>query len=173
MKIQQLYADVTANIIKDLEAGTAPWTKPWKNGNRGGILPKNAATNRSYNGINIPILWHAQLTRGYPTASWLTYKQALELGGQVRGGEKSTHVVFTKQLNVKDKETDEEKKIGMLKAYSVFNVAQIDGLPASTIRRVEETPDQKRDHGPAGSLVQMACSLRPDTGAGGVLRRKL
>ena len=128
MKIHQLYADVTANIIRDLEAGTAPWVKPWKNGNMGGILPKNAATRRSYNGINIPILWHAQLSRGYPTASWMTYKQALELGAQVRGGEKSTHVVFTKQLNVKDKETDEEWKIGMLKAYSVFNVAQIDGL---------------------------------------------
>jgi antirestriction protein ArdC len=128
MIIQQLYADVTANIIKDLEAGAVPWVKPWKNGNTGGILPKNAATHRSYNGINIPILWHAQISRGYPTASWMTYKQALELGAQVRGGEKSTHVVFTKQLNVKDKETEEEWKIGMLTAYSVFNVAQIDGL---------------------------------------------
>src|ERR1700719_2939038 len=145
MKIQQLYADVTANIIRDLEAGTAPWVKPWKNGNTGGILPKNAATKRSYNGVNIPILWHAQICRGYPTASWMTYKQAAELGAQVRGGEKSTHVVFTKQLNVKDKETDEEKKIGMLKAYSVFNVAQIDGVPASTVGLVEETPDQTRD----------------------------
>jgi len=105
----------------------------------------NAATKRSYNGINIPILWHAQLSRGYPTASWMTYRQAVELGAQVRGGEKSTHVVFTRQLNVKDTETDEERKIGMLKAYSVFNVAQIDGMPASTVGQVEETPDQKRD----------------------------
>src|SRR5580700_4041257 len=100
----------------------------------------------SYNGINIPILWRAQITNGYRTASWMTYRQALELGAQVRGGEKSTHVVFTKQLNVRDKETDEEKKIGMLKAYSVFNMAQIDGVPASTTGQVEKTPDQKRDH---------------------------
>ncbi|MCE0498696.1 MAG: ssDNA-binding domain-containing protein [Methylacidiphilales bacterium] len=128
MQIAQLYADVTATIIKDLEAGTAPWVKPWKNGNTGGILPRNAATNRSYNGINIPILWHAQITHGYRTACWMTYKQAQERGAQVRAGEKSTHVVFTKNINVKDEETDEEKKIGMLKAYSVFNVAQIDGL---------------------------------------------
>ena len=128
MNIHQLYADVTANIIKDLEAGTAPWVKPWKSGNTGGILPMNVATKRSYNGINIPILWHAQIARGYPKASWMTYKQALELGAQVRGGEKSTHVVFTKKLNVKDEETDEERKIAMLKVYSVFNVAQIDGL---------------------------------------------
>jgi antirestriction protein ArdC len=128
MKIADLYQSVTADIIKDLEAGTAPWTKPWKNGNTGGILPMNAATKRGYNGINIPILWHAQITHGYRTASWMTYKQASELGAHVRGGQKSTHVVFTKQLNVKDTESDEEKKIGMLKAYSVFNVAQIDGL---------------------------------------------
>jgi hypothetical protein len=131
MKIADLYQSVTANIIKDLEAGTAPRTKPWKAGNTGGILPMNAATKRSYNGINIPILWHAQIANGYKTASWMTYKQASELGAQVRGGEKSTHVVFSKQLNVKDTETDEEKKIGMLKAYSVFNVAQIDALEPS------------------------------------------
>jgi antirestriction protein ArdC len=146
MHISALYESVTNTIIADLENGVAPWVKPWRNGNTGGILPMNAATKRSYNGINIPILWHAQITNGYKTASWMTYRQALELGAQVRGGEKSTHVVFTKQLNVKDKETDEEKKIGMLKAYSVFNVAQIDGLPAATTGQVEKTPDEERDH---------------------------
>jgi antirestriction protein ArdC len=144
MKIADLYQSVTADIIKDLEAGTAPWTKPWKNGNTGGILPMNAATKRGYNGINIPILWHAQITHGYKSASWMTYKQASELGAHVRGGEKSTHIVFTKQLNVKDTETDEEKKIGMLKAYSVFNVAQIDGLePPEDIGQLE--PDTRQD----------------------------
>jgi antirestriction protein ArdC len=143
MKIAQLYADVTTNIIKDLEAGTAPWIKPWKTGNTSGILPRNAATNRSYNGINIPILWHAQIARGYAEASWMTYKQALELGGKVRAGEKSTHVVFTKQLNVKDKETDEEKKIGMLKAYSVFNICQIDGLQEGEAKLSPPLPERQ------------------------------
>src|SRR5580704_5756182 len=146
MKIADLYQSVTADIIKDLEAGAAPWTKPWKNGNTGGILPMNAPTKRGYNGINIPILWHAQITHGYKTASWMTYKQASELGAQVRGGEKSTHIVFTKQLNVKDTDTDtdEERKIGMLKAYSVFNVAQIDGLErAEDIEQLE--PDARQN----------------------------
>jgi antirestriction protein ArdC len=118
MHISALYESVTNSIIADLEKGVASWVKPWKNGNTGGILPMNAATKRSYNGINIPILWHAQLSRGYPTAGWMTYTQALELGAQVRGAKKSTHVVFTKQLNVKHTETVEEKKIGVLKAYS-------------------------------------------------------
>jgi antirestriction protein ArdC len=128
MHIRALYESVTAQIIADLEAGVCPWTKPWK-ASGGGIMPHNAATKRSYNGINIPILWHAQSTRGYPTASWMTFKQAQALEATVRGGEKGTHIVFTKQLTVKDAEGEEDKKVGMLKAYSVFNVAQIDGLP--------------------------------------------
>jgi antirestriction protein ArdC len=76
MQITALYESVTQSIIKDLEAGVASWVKPWKDGNTGGILPMNAATKRGYNGVNIPILWHAQLASGYPTASWMTYKQA-------------------------------------------------------------------------------------------------
>jgi antirestriction protein ArdC len=91
MHISALYESVTNSIIADFERGVASWVKPWTNGNTGGILPMNAATRRSYNGINIPILWHAQLSRGFPTASWMIYKKALELGAQVRGGEKSTH----------------------------------------------------------------------------------
>ena len=103
----------------------------------------NAATKCSYNGINIPILWHAQLSRGYPTASWMTYKQANEIGGQVRGGEKSTHIIFTKKLTIKDRESEEEKQIGLLKAYSVFNLAQIDGLFQETA--VEVSQEQRQD----------------------------
>ena len=143
MHIAALYESVTKSIIDDLENGVAPWTKPWKNGNTGGIMPMNAATKRSYNGINIPILWHAQLSRDYPTASWMTYKQANEIGGQVRGGEKSTHIVFTKKLTIKDRESEEEKQIGMLKAYSVFNLAQIDGLFQETA--VEVSQEQRQD----------------------------
>jgi len=143
MKIADLYRQVTNNIVADLEKGVVPWTKPWKDGNTGGIMPMNAATKRCYNGVNIPILWHAQLARGYLTASWMTYKQATEIGGQVRGGEKSTHIVFTKKLTFKDRESEEEKHIGMLKAYSVFNVCQIDDLPQEAA--VELPQEQRRD----------------------------
>jgi len=143
MKIADPYRQVTASIVANLEQGVAPWTKPWKNGNTGGIMPKNAATKRSYNGVNIPILWHAQLSRGYPTASWMTYKQATEIGGQVKGGEKSTHIVFTKKLTIKNKESEDEKQVGMLKAYSVFNLAQIDGLTQETA--VEVSQEQRQD----------------------------
>jgi N-terminal domain of anti-restriction factor ArdC len=74
------------------------------------------------------LLWHAADVRAYPTHAWLTYQQAQKAGAQMRKGEKATTVVFTKKLHIKDKETDEDKQIGMLRTFSVFNVAQIDGL---------------------------------------------
>jgi len=124
--IKQLYKEVTARIVADLEKGVATWTRPWKLGNGGNIMPRNAVTCRSYNGINIPILWDAQERKGYPSADWLTYNQAKQAGAQVRGGERATTVVFTKRLTVG--EEDEERQISMMRCFSVFNVAQIDGL---------------------------------------------
>ena len=125
MHISALYESVTKSIIADLEKGVASWVKPWS-GRGVGALPANAATGRDYNGINIPILWHAALSKGYPSQGWMTFKQAKGLGATVRAGEKGTHVVFTKKLTVK--EEDEEKQIAMLRTYVVFNIAQIDGL---------------------------------------------
>ena len=128
MQIQQLYTDVTNRIIAELEACVIPWTKPWKSNSRGGIMPQNFATGRAYHGINIPILWDSAARQGYPSHQWITFKQAQALNANVRKGERATSVVFTRKLNVKDKETEEDKLISMLKTFSVFNVAQIDGL---------------------------------------------
>ena len=129
MNIQQLYQSVTASIIKELEAGTIPWTKPWKDERsaRGSLMPHNRATGRAYSGINVPILWSAALGHHYPRHEWLTYKQALSLGAQVRKGEKSVHVAFASQVTVKKNE--KEKRVGMLRVYSVFNASQVDNLP--------------------------------------------
>ena len=95
-------------------------------------MPHNAMTGRAYHGINIPILWDAGATQGFTHHLWLTYKQATEKSARVRKGEKGTHVVFTKKLRVKDRETEEDKTVSMLKTYVVFNMAQVDGyeLPA-------------------------------------------
>jgi antirestriction protein ArdC len=130
LKIHELYQHVTNSIIADLEKGVATWVRPWKDGNPGGgILPFNASTNRTYSGVNIPILWMAKEARGYPTSGWMTYKQALPLDAHVRKGEIGVTVVFTKQLTIKEsKEDDTERRISMLKTFTVFNVAQIDGL---------------------------------------------
>lgn len=144
MKLNELYASVTNRIIKELEAGAVPWVKPWHNGNRGGLMPYNAATNRAYSGINIPILWHAAEVRGYPTHGWLTYKQAKARAAHVRKGEKGTTVVFTKKLTVG--EEDEERRVSMLRTYTVFNVAQVDGLERQPTPDIVAIPNPDINH---------------------------
>jgi len=143
MQIAALYESVTRTIISQLEAGTVPWTRPWKV-KGGGIMPANYATKRQYNGVNVVILWDAQIRGGYTSPLWLTYKQARAIDAQVRGGEKGTHIVFTSKLIVG--EGEDEKKIGYLKSFTVFNVAQIDGLqPDMTTEKKGVYNQQQRD----------------------------
>jgi antirestriction protein ArdC len=126
MQAERLFESVIARIIAELEKGAVPWVKPWKNGN-GGIMPINAATFRHYTGINVLILWAEREEKGYPTAQWVTFKQAQEKGACIRKGEKGTHVVFAKPLTFNE-DAEEERKIFMHRVYTVFNAAQIEGL---------------------------------------------
>ena len=144
MHINQLYEEVTRRIISEMEAGAVPWLKPWKAqpGNHTGIMPQNAATGRAYHGINIPLLWHAAAAKGYATHAWLTYKQAGALNAQVRKGERSTTIVFTKRITVKNRDTEDEKAISMLKTFPVFNVSQVDGLPDTPV--IADVPAEER-----------------------------
>ncbi|MBN8965821.1 MAG: DUF1738 domain-containing protein, partial [Rhizobiales bacterium] len=122
---------------------TVPWTRPWTL-KGGGIMPRNFASKRQYQGVNVVILWDAQIKNDWPTSDWLTYKQAQAIGAQVKAGEKSTRVVYTNKLTVG--EGDEERRIGYLKVFSVFNVAQVDGLTdANPIPPPEITPEQRDD----------------------------
>src|SRR2546423_13658710 len=95
-----LYAEATARIVAELKAGAAPWIKPWS-ATPGANTPCNALTNRPYSGCNVVLLWMAQAA-GYGTPRFLTFKQALELGGNVRKGERGTKVYFVKPLQVRD-----------------------------------------------------------------------
>src|SRR5271168_597773 len=99
---RDLYAEVSARIIAELEAGAAPWVKPWS-ATPGMNTPCNAVTNRPYSGSNVVLLWMAQAA-GHRTPRYLTFKQALELGGNVRRGEHGHTVFFVKRLQVQDKE---------------------------------------------------------------------
>lgn len=126
---------ITNSIIDQLEAGTAPWVKPW---NSNGIdAPYNPIAKRYYNGINFIQL---SMMPG-STHNWVTYKQAQSVGAQVRKGSKGVPVIYFSPLEVKDKVTDEVKKIPMLKTYTVFNADQVDGLelPAPAERTMNES----------------------------------
>ena len=65
---------------------------------------------------------------GYESPHWLTFRQAIQLGGSVKKGEKACPVVFWKQMQITDKQSGELEKIPLLRLYSVFNVAQCEGL---------------------------------------------
>src|SRR4051794_21761209 len=127
---RDLYAEVSARVIAELEAGAAPWVKPWS-ATPGANTPCNALTNRPYSGCNVVLLWMAQAA-DYRTPRFLTFKQALELGGNVRKGERGTKVYFVKQLQVRDDGADAAattRLVPMMREYTVFNVDQCDSLP--------------------------------------------
>jgi antirestriction protein ArdC len=126
---RDLYAEVSSRIVAELERGAAPWIKPWS-ATAGRNVPCNAATDRPYSGCNVVLLWMAQ-NAGYRTPRYLTFKQAVELGGHVRKSEHGTKVYFVKQLVGRDKDDDEKTRvIPMMREYTVFNVDQCEGLPA-------------------------------------------
>lgn len=132
-----LHDEVTDTIIAELEAGRFPWVQPWGSASVKAPLtmPKNAATGRQYSGINVLILWGAVIQHGFPSQSWLTFRQALSLGGNVRRGEHGTTVVYADRFTPEDekrraRETGEDAAaLPFLKRFTVFNAAQCDDLP--------------------------------------------
>ena len=144
-----LYQEITDKIIAELEAGRLPWVQPWGTSAVQAPLamPKNAATQRRYSGINVLILWGAVVQHGFPGQSWLTFRQALGLGGNVRKGERGTTVVFADRF-IPDQERarareqgDEPNAIPFLKRFTVFNVAQCDGLAGDLATVPPPVPD--------------------------------
>src|SRR6516165_8202083 len=127
--MRDLYGEVSARIVAELERGAAPWIKPWS-ATPGQNVPQNAVTSRPYSGCNVILLWLAR-ERGWTTPRFLTFKQALEAGGHVRKGEHGQKVYFVKQLELKDDKEDEAEArlVTMLREYTVFNIDQCEGLP--------------------------------------------
>src|SRR3546814_595867 len=119
-----IYQAVTDDILAMLEAGTKPWVKPWSGGPTIPLRHNGVA----YRGINVLSLWASAMRQGFASPYWLTFKQALELGGNVRKGSKGTTIVYANKLVVKDSETDNERAIPFLKRYTVFNADQVEGL---------------------------------------------
>lgn len=132
-----LYDEITDKIIAELEAGRVPWVQPWGSAAAKAplALPKNASTDRFYSGINILLLWGSTIEHGYSGQSWLTFRQALSLGGHVRKGERGTTAVYADRFVPCDEKRraadtgEEAQAIPFLKRFTVFNTDQCDGLP--------------------------------------------
>ena len=132
-----LYRRITDTILAQLEQGRVPWVQPWSTlpGCAAVTMPRNAVTRRAYSGINVMLLWAGGSAAGYPTQRWLTFRQALSLGGCVRRGERGTPVVYADRFTPDQERAraqaqgEEARSIAFLKQYTVFNCAQCDGLP--------------------------------------------
>lgn len=132
-----LYKQITERIIAQLEAGSVPWVQPWGDGpgTAGVAMPRNGVTARAYSGINVLLLWQAAIDNGFQVQRWLTFRQAIGLGGCVRRGEQGTPVVYADRFTPDDerkraeRDGDEARQVAFLKRFTVFNVAQCDGLP--------------------------------------------
>ena len=135
--MNDLYTRINDTIIAELENGTPPWIRPWTGGDD--PIPRNALTQRPYRGINTVLLGLESMQQGYRSNQWLTFRQANQLGGCVRKGEHSALIIYYEARIVEKEpseplaEGDEPEKrfIPLLKVFNVFNLDQIDGLPAT------------------------------------------
>ncbi|WFT91070.1 ArdC family protein [Rhizobium leguminosarum] len=128
-----IYSRITDRILEDLASGVRPWMKPWNAANTDGRITRPLRHNgQPYSGMNVLLLWSEQMARGFASSMWMTFKQALELEAAVRKGETGSTIVFASRFTKSEadgKGGEVDREIPFLKAYSVFNVEQIDGLP--------------------------------------------
>lgn len=136
-----LYSRVTDQIVAELEAGVRPWVQPWNAGHAAGEVSRPLRYNAMpYQGINVVLLWLAALRQHFTCPLWMTYKQAAELGGQVRRGAKGSLVVYADTFTRRETGEDGDEQqvaVPFLKSYTVFNCEQIDGLPAHYYAKAE------------------------------------
>ena len=151
-----VYTRITDKIITDLEQGVRTWMKPWNAEHAAGRITKPLRHNGTpYNGINVLVLWSAAVTQGYSAPLWMTFRQAKELGAHVRKGERGELVVyantFTRTETDADTGEETEQAIPFMKGYTVFNVEQIEGLPAHYYQLAEPAidPVERIDHAEA------------------------
>ncbi len=131
---KDVYTRVTERIISDLEQGIRTWMKPWSVEHTAGRITKPLRHNGTpYRGMNILLLWGEAIAKGYTAPIWMTYKQAQEIGANVRKGEHGSLVVYANSITkteTNEQGEDTEREIPFMKGYTVFNVEQVDGLPA-------------------------------------------
>ena len=113
-----IYSEVTARIIAQIENGVIPWQKPWVACGKA----ISRTTGKPYSLLN-------QMLLGRP-GEYLTFKQCQEAGGKVKKGEKAQMVVFWKWIETEDEETGEKKEVPFFRYYNVFHIDQCEGITA-------------------------------------------
>lgn len=147
-----IYARITERIVEELEKGVRPWVQPWRASHVKGRITRPLRHNgEPYTGMNVLLLWSEAMARGYAAPIWMTFRQAGELGAHVRKGETSSTVIFASRFTKTETDaqgSEVDRNIPFLKAYGVFNVEQIDGLPDHYHHRPQpvEDPIERIEH---------------------------
>lgn len=141
-----VYNRITDSILAQLEKGVRPWFKPWHAGHAAGRITRPLRANGvPYRGINVLSLWMEAEAKGYAAPIWITYKQASELKAHVRKGEHGSLVVYASRTTRSEVDTITgdaiDREFPFLKGYTVFNVEQVDGLPAQYYASVPRPAD--------------------------------
>ncbi len=126
----ELRHGITEKVVAALRSGAVPfWRRPWSLGKNAG-LPTSAVSRKPYRGINALLTSLAALQKGYDSKWWATYPQWQSLGGQVRRGEKGTTIILFKTVEkatVNGDGDEEVESFAVMRAWTIFNVAQVDG----------------------------------------------
>jgi antirestriction protein ArdC len=147
-----IYARITEKIVEELEKGVRPWVQPWRAAHTKGRITRPLRHNgEPYTGMNVLLLWSEAMARGYATPIWMTFRQAGELGAHVRKGETSSTVIYASRFTKTETDaqgSEVDREIPFLKAYGVFNVEQIEGLPDHYYHKPEpvEDPIERIEH---------------------------
>lgn len=158
---RDIHQTVTDRIIASIEAGTAPWMKPWTSA-KPATRPLRS-TGQPYNGVNVLTLWLDAEEKGFSSPYWFGFQTALKMNACVRKGEKGSAIVYANKL-IKTEETpdgdEKTRAIPFLKQSYVFNAAQIDGLPEHFYQSAEPV---EKTH--TGSRVEHLERFFSQTGA--------
>ncbi len=136
-----VYTRITAEIVAAIEAGAGDWRMPWHHDGAAVTRPENVASTKRYRGVNVLALWIAAQAYGYASGIWGTYRQWQAVGAQVRKGERGTTVVLWKQASRADDDHDDGEHSHtrvFARAFTVFNVAQVDGFEPKPIALLPE-----------------------------------
>ena len=169
-----LYTTITDRILKQLDAGVVPWRKTWTTG-----LPKSMKTGKEYRGINILVLGSQEHSSRY----WVTFRQALNLGGHIRKGERATPVIYWKwrtpeELAQRREQGNTAKPAPCVPFTSaVFNLDQVEGVAPP---EDDLTTEKKADRLATGIVIaeaqgrvpELLIDARPDR-VQNVLRREV
>ncbi|MBT2560138.1 DUF1738 domain-containing protein [Pedobacter sp. ISL-68] len=169
-KFKALHEQIAEKLIKELDAGTSPFQKPWSDDPSAAfVTPVNPTTGKNYRGLNA--LWLAMQNHQDPR--WMTLKQASFNKWTVEKGSKATLINFVKTTDIRpirgengEKVLDENGKAKtqlveldkpVITQAWVFNGEQIKGIPE--LKQVQQEKQKEQQWSPierADHIVQLS-----------------